>query len=550
MFQDRRRHLRNTVLLKAFAVTDRERMDVVCTNIGPRGGFFTSRRQPAIGEHLTIELRPGGMGSAVVELLGITARTTPSGGSWPSGFAVLWSSARCGLGAAPLQRILTELLRLDGVQLSDIVTTELSASFDVDAWLRGVRVPTSEAADVSRRPSSTAMRRVQGNWSPPMIGATAASTQLPTASRDDKPPDRVDGRTSSTMLRTTAGHRAPSAALTSGVAAAAPRTGMTASGGHVAAPSARVGLAQSHLSAQVPVDSDPLGFDALLDSDKTPAGGPPSGMPFDVEAPELTVPHAPVQIDLPPLVPQHPHMAPTDDSQSQSWPVWALAPSERRTATRSGFAIGGTGVREDTGLTPLRTLGSRPLPPQVSGARMVPTQADVVVAHMPGAASKAHDPKPLSGSYHVGRPASDIVSASAAGIAATPLPGTAVRGATTDKTAVRRPTAADPRALRVTDVPVTFMRKNQFVPGRVVAVAHAAVAIITEDTPPVMDEPLVINVPILVEGIYRTVCLDGKLVQLPQDTEHGKRFVMHIERIEEGKCKGAFRDFVDSLAID
>jgi hypothetical protein len=293
-----------------------------------------------------------------------------------------------------------------------------------------------------------------------------------------------------------------------------------------------------------------LGFDDLLDADKTPAGGPPSGMPFDVEAPELTVPRAPVQMDLPPLAAQHPPVALSDDGQSQSWPVWALAPSERRTTTRSGFAIGGAGVREDTGLTPLRTLGSRPMPPQVSGARTVPTQADVVVAHMPAAAGKGHDAKLTSGPHQAGRPASDVVASPGSGITGRPLTGAATRPASAEKSAVRRPAAADPRAMRAADVPVTFMRKNQFVPGRVVAVAHAVLAIITEDTPPVMDEVLVINVPVLVDGMYRTVYLDGKMVQLPQDTEHGKRFVMHIERIEEGKCKGAFRDFVDSLALD
>jgi hypothetical protein len=101
------------------------------------------------------------------------------------------------------------------------------------------------------------------------------------------------------------------------------------------------------------------------------------------------------------------------------------------------------------------------------------------------------------------------------------------------------------RMLHTIDVPVSFLRQHQFVPGRAVAISAQAVAVVTHDEPPLLDEALVVHLPVAVDGIFKTVYLNGRLLQVAQDTPAGRRFVMHIERVEEGTAKGAFRGFLE-----
>lgn len=97
-------------------------------------------------------------------------------------------------------------------------------------------------------------------------------------------------------------------------------------------------------------------------------------------------------------------------------------------------------------------------------------------------------------------------------------------------------------------VPVTFLRRNRFVPAELVGLAEQLAAVVTKDDPPDLDELLVIHLPVRHEGVWRTVHLSGKLLQVATETAEGKRFVMHIERTDEGRHKDAFRAFLQGLA--
>ena len=101
--------------------------------------------------------------------------------------------------------------------------------------------------------------------------------------------------------------------------------------------------------------------------------------------------------------------------------------------------------------------------------------------------------------------------------------------------------------LMAADVPVTFLRQNQFLPGQLIGIAEQLACVVTQSEAPDLDEHLVIHVPVRVGQTWRTVQLNGKLLQVATDTPAGKRFVMHIERVEEGRHKGAFRDFLQAL---
>lgn len=94
------------------------------------------------------------------------------------------------------------------------------------------------------------------------------------------------------------------------------------------------------------------------------------------------------------------------------------------------------------------------------------------------------------------------------------------------------------------DLPVTYELDNQFVPARVVQAAPLALEVVTSGTPPQLDRNVVINMPVLADGMYRTIYVMGKLLRLPEPADEGHTFVFHIERVHEGDYTGAFANFI------
>lgn len=474
MFQDRRKHPRYPVLIKARASVERERFEVACTDIGPASVYCSSRTSLKVGQRVVLELRSGGLGSPIVEVHGVVVRSVLAGGTWPSGFALAWILARCELGAEPLLRLLGQVLRLPGVTVDDTSVAGRIAEFDLEGWVqRGSRPAPSMAT--SANTTSTAVRRVQGSWSPPIVSPNARAE--PEGARS----------------LATAGTRG----------AGAPR-----------------GSNQAERASPGP--EAPL----------RPTTDPHPVRPATGSQPPLTSLQAP----LPRATAARPSTASQPAQPGPSPPQFAHAPQ---------FAPTPRAVQAVQGPQPPATPGNRPLsawrPPPFS-ARPGSVSAEPVPSTVP----RVGDPVSRPGVFDAAdrTPAQTIApDLSALDSGAMSFAGSVGRASSPGQA----PTA-DSRVMRPVEVPVTFVRRNQFVPGRLVGIAQLAVAVVTEDTPPELHEPLVINLPVAVDGVYRTIYLSGKPLQVATETDQGRRFVMHIEKVEEGKHKGVFKQMLAAAA--
>ncbi len=96
------------------------------------------------------------------------------------------------------------------------------------------------------------------------------------------------------------------------------------------------------------------------------------------------------------------------------------------------------------------------------------------------------------------------------------------------------------------DVPITYEIDSRFVVGRMVAAAPLAVEIETNDQAPQLEQQLIVNMPVEVENAWGTVYLVGKLLRVPEERGEEQVFVLHIERVLEGKHQGSYGRFLAS----
>ena len=524
MFQDRRQHPRHPVLIKATARSSDDTFDVICTQVGPAAGFFSCRTPPQLGETLYIELRTSGRGSPIVELEGTVARVVAPGGSQPAGFALVWKIARCELGAEPLLRTLVGVLHMQGLNLSDLRGGRVP-EFAIAAFLNRSRpgqnsdtgpIGVPAGADPPTAPivrSHSAIYRAQGNWSAPVI-APAARPSKSTLEIVDVPPSTIGHAGQPVAAPPVAGRPASSAARVMGrepLSARPPSVGLRPLGVPAAARPGRGGVSDVH----EPATSEGFLGDPAPDDARSRAFTPRD------QEPSLAVgrragAEGSVGVEDP----------------SQSWPVYALAPGERRLVSRTGLHSSSS---VDV-LAPFRPPISRPsstaeAPPVPHNPHPPPPDAQIQPhRHYVNSDSVMPIQRKLGSG-----PISAGASIAVAGVIPASSPGP---GKPND----------DKRPLRITDTPVTFVRQNQFFAGRLTSVAKQVAIIVTRETPPELDEPITVNMPIEVDGIYRTIFLSGKLLQIPTEVTGGKRFVLHLERVDEGKHKGAFQAFLDTAA--
>ncbi len=210
--------------------------------------------------------------------------------------------------------------------------------------------------------------------------------------------------------------------------------------------------------------------------------------------------------------------AQSGDDSSQSWPVYALAPSERRA------------VSDPEQIRPV-------LAPTAQRTSVVVAPESIAAPPSPRTSVALH--------RHPSVPMQPISVASQP--VSTPFAGFV------EHTAPSAPPSAKPRRqdsarlLAAADVPITYLRENQFYAGQLTGIAEQLACVVTQGVPPGLDEVLVIHLPVRVEQTWRSVQLVGRLLQIATDTPSGKRFVMHIERVEEGRHKGAFQSFLSAL---
>lgn len=190
------------------------------------------------------------------------------------------------------------------------------------------------------------------------------------------------------------------------------------------------------------------------------------------------------------------HQPELTDGLSQSWPVYALAPGERRPVTLPDAPL-------------LKALETRNFD---MGAESTSVAA-------PGA--------PVT--EHVGNAPAEVPERALAPVARQ----------------VKQETRG--RIMLRVDHPVEYSHGDKLHVGRAVSIGAQAIAVVSTQETPQLDEWVVIHVPLTgVDGDF-TIYLCGRLLQVATETEQGPRFVLHIERVEEGRNLGAFQRFLERL---
>lgn len=581
MQEDRRKHPRFPVLIRCTLVTARDRRDAVCTQIGPAGAFLTGRLehlQP--GEIVHVEMRSGGLGTPIISLLGLIVRIATASFGNPPGLAMRWRAAACDLGPEPLLHFLAQVLRLPRVPQVDL-TSDRHAEFDIEASLAGhdVRVVSTHRGATPRSAADTARLTAMHHTgqAPRLTVAEPAAPQPAAPARSEssllddpllKPHAHVAAAPANPGLavasRPSGGFvavppRPPSAGHVPLVAAAAPPPSPAPASVPVPAPApaplplvppppsyAQLGLAEGPITqsgqpvstalrpsrSAIPAASVEVPVGAVLSasnrsssavavvlppvdrsrpprSERTPALGwrPPA---FAARG-ETTQPG---ERHAAPLGPGGGERSRTFDVAGEasqaagaiaegsssgtganpataSFPVYALAPAERRQATEPNRDPAGAGHGEFAG---------------AAEATAVSDAATVPVGQQPR-------PAPAGGDQRRG-PSGDF----------------------------------NPTVMLRANHAVRYSVGGKLCSGRAVAIGGQAVAVVTHEGAPELDQPVIVFLPIeLAEGPM-VIDLRGKLLQVVTETELGPRFVMHIERVEEGHHKGAFHRFLRSLA--
>ncbi|MBM4345119.1 MAG: hypothetical protein FJ100_17245 [Deltaproteobacteria bacterium] len=185
-----------------------------------------------------------------------------------------------------------------------------------------------------------------------------------------------------------------------------------------------------------------------------------------------------------------------DDGLSRSWPVYALAPGERRTDPEE----------EGLGVPELAGLGS-----------------DIDLSGEPTETNPKAPVTDNLGARPVERPNLAVMRR-------------------------RGPARSETRHMVAATIPVSYEHGGRLGRGMVIAISPEAAAVVTNDVAPQLDEPVVLHLPLADQTGPVIVHLCGKLLQITTETDQGPRFVLHIERVEEGQSKGAFFRALDQLA--
>ncbi len=603
MFEDRRKYPRNPVLLKAVARFGHERIEVVGVNISAANAFFTCRIPPLLGTQIVVDIRPGDLGTAVVQFVGIVVRISPAA---PTGFAVVWRSLRSDLGVAPINAALRSVLRITNVQLSD-QGGQRAVDFDMTAYLAGTRQPFSSDRNVVA-PAQAIHRAPSGPN--PVLPASSAGRPLSGANPVVPPSAAADPRISQRTLGSWAPPAiAPGHPVASGQVPLAPTSRAQSFAGPASFPAARP-------ASQVPPAQNPsiaarIAASAAPPRAPTPAAQRPMAQTVpqrpnpNLAQPESIRPPA-NRVAVAPPVPNSFGFAVREPPPSEKTAADAsTVQASVQAYTRSGASAhpsGGYGQNsvarmpsDDQSATfrnESATFGHEAAYPS-SGyfSGDVPSAA---AKPLSASASPAPERRPVTQSYRAaGRSEPEVVApiasirrhgivdtspgSTSSGIHALEQQPSATFGSHVDRTAqdkhppmasrsiqttsnayvsagltpgpgtpprVGKAPVPDAKAIQNVNVPVTFVHKNVMVPGRMTGIGAQAAVVVTDETPPTLDEAVVINLPLLVKGTYRTVYLSGKLLQIGTPTDEGMRFMLHIEKCEEGNHKGAFAAFL------
>lgn len=618
-------------MIRCTLLFGRERRDTFCTQIGPAAGFLACRTKGLqVGMAVSLEMRPGGVGTPAMVLLAEVVRLVLHGSPWPNGAATRWKTASCELGIAPLLDFLVQSLKVPGVSHTDIAAGR-ATEFDLEGYVAGhparVRAParTSDVMTVERFNAAPARRTghlsrviptggllsalapgmgssgrsvghapMSAGWA---VGHAAELAPMPPLMLrgDAHPIDRVGGarRHPQVSISVSPAHHTGGPAPES-----APLATAAAAHGELA------NANRTHTEAYVALHAGPqapatlhaaIGLPAGLSTGSlTPAGSPVvTAAPVMAQRPPFAAapgsgffgapshagrggaPHhtgeAMPEPVLPP--PRQPEAASLHEPPSSAF-GWRDAAAEAALVGDSDRAAKGpaasVGPKVHRPVTPPPVVDSRHLfggndeeiSHAVAHARVDPptnipldglSQSWPVYALAPGERREATEPEgpqipaliaagksfDLPGEPTETRPRDPVTDEIGQEPAAVPEMAVMRR---------RRPQDNVARPMVAATVPVTYDHQGKMGRGVVVAVSAQVVAVVTNDSAPNLDDAVVLHMPIRDRSGPVTVHLCGKLLQVCTETEQGPRFVLHIERVEEGLTKGAFVRLLDQLA--
>lgn len=531
MFEDRRSYPRRKETVTLRVVLPDGEINAVTTDIGPTGAFFAGLRHAPEGSEVDVLVRPIGLKIAPVKLRAEVVRVVAAGGPYPPGFAVRWLWAYSEAGSQPIFHVLRKVLHIVGITPERLGTGRrvrfdfpaVGATFDFTASAaersnpsglprEGMireevvgprsRSSSSRVAGLPRRSAASVVTSTPGEG----VGAVIVGDEDDIDAFAETTPPTFDA-----MLPD--GTRVAPASEMTHVSVAPPEA--------VAVPEFasrgerdRSGVWSTYTRSSGTAPPRRRTSDVVMSDDLRVAGRRTSDILSERAARRRT---------------GSGHFDP--DHPAQASGVFDAEPTAPPSRPRSSTARSGSGVFDaELGGAPTRansaayaTDNLRP----ISDIRRMPSESQDV-RRMPSGKLQAAPARPASGlsdSPFLER--SQIFGRG----------GRLDTGIGVDVSGVHTPAEVD--------IPVTFEYDSRFVPAKLRSAATVAVEVEARVAPP-METRFTLNVPVEVEGVWRTVYLHGKLLRTPEPRDSGVAFVMAIERVQEGEYAGAYTRFLQT----
>ncbi len=552
-------------------------VSLVASDISPTGAFFAGVRRLEPGAPIDVLIRPTGLKIAPVRLHAQVVRVVQPGGSFPPGFAVRWVWALSEAGAEPVFQVLRKILHIHGIR-DEHFDSGRRVRFDFPAVGARFEFRTLSATSATVEAPPPSLR---GNEFREEVVSTGSRVHQAVAMRPrTRPGERIGTSAAEQALPLTS---APAFAVASPVAptpafSVAPSATRAVAAAPPARASVEFGTAMELAAAEAQDKTPPNGVDFDMMGVSGPAGvGLPSAKPTlpsgseriptggwstwrrtsdlsdarrqsDVSASDDLRPvgrrssqaAAPL-LDPPAASPaQRPRRSASDsgaffEESSLVRPpsvVFDAMPRSNRTSIAPQSDDVGHSFRSRGDAPPSPPSPSRP----VSGASPSPHRMPSVrVQGVPPAESGRAQSAPPADSIRRG---SDI--ADSPFLERSQIFGRAGQ-LTTNFGIDARSTHGNIQAPAMFDLPVTYEFEGRLVPGRLISAASLAVEISTRESVPNLDERLVVNLPVEVEGRWRTVSIHGKMLKNSAPRDDGAQaMIVAIERIQEGTHVGAY----------
>ncbi len=565
MNEDRRRYPRNASFHRLVVVYRGEEIKATTTNLSVTGAFLATRRPLPLGAKVTVHFLQADPRSPKVPLEAEVVREESSGAGGQPGFGVRWLTAESHVGAVALVGFLIKVLRVPGLR-AEAMGSGAHVVFAFPAHGQAVDTSASAAtkaaqaspsvASGSRRPSSQALS--PGDDRPTQrrpSGVSPAAGQVAPRPRAPRAPAWESGLSAGVGSALSAKSSSSSIAGDQEVDLGAlsddtpvtdtPVIDAPVTDAMVGVPATAAHAGSSTVAGRDPVDEVEINANVLDQS----------GI-FEGKARDSSLLIAPFSSRR------------RDPGQAEaSWPDYPKTDIDATSVRRQGGMVSSedvlAGVRKPTN----RASGAAPGRPSVSPGTADP-RAGYQLGRKPTPAQSTGRSTTRDSGRLVGPSATEADGVAPFGLARSrsgaARPGDARRadGRRVDGRPVGRPnkpgeaphsdifTGHAPRSsvrqMVKLDVPVTYEYDNRFVPARLVSAEARALLLQTRDVTPGSDEEIVVNIPIDVEGVFRTVYVRGRLLRAAEEANGVSRFLLHVDKLNEGKHAGAFEQLLGS----